>query len=126
MVVLIQIINKRNTHIHAQITSEVLVVEKSYIHWNTLIMFPICFGYDSSEPSGREQKDVLVMQNVCIVIYYFTGFTQYLLYDGYFAINVYNALPLILVFLTDVATTFTLEVVLFSPPKNQAPIALMY
>ena len=30
-------------------------------------MLLICFGCDSSEPSGRGQKDILVIQNVCIV-----------------------------------------------------------
>ena len=73
---------------------------------------PICFGYDSSELSGRRQKDVLVMLNMCIVIIYFISFKQYLLFmqnserglfeAGYFPTNIYNALQLILVFLTDV------------------------
>ena len=52
------------------------------------------------------------MSNMCIVINDFVGFTQYLLFiqssdrglfeAGYFATNVYNALQLILVCLTDV------------------------
>ena len=50
---------------------------------------------------------------MCIVIDYFIGFSQYLLFiqsseiglfeTGYFITNVYNAMQLILVFLTDVA-----------------------
>ena len=68
MVVLSQIKNKRNqiqhTHIMIDVfteTSEVLVIEKSYRHWNKLITLPICFRCDGSEISGRGQKDVLVM-----------------------------------------------------------------
>ena len=41
--------------------SEVLVVEKLYRNGNKVIKLPICFGYDSSEPSGRGQKDALVI-----------------------------------------------------------------
>ena len=75
----------------------------------------ICFGYDSSEPSGRGQKDVLVILNVCVIINYFIGFTEYLLFVqssdrglldvGYFVTNIYNALQFILVFLADVPKT---------------------
>ena len=59
VVVLSQISNKIKIkyNIHTMIdmfteTSELLVVEKSYRHWNKRITLPIGFTCDGSEPSG--------------------------------------------------------------------------
>ena len=85
----------------------------SYKHWNERVTLSICFGYDSSEPSGRGQKDVLVIR-MCVLslVNCFSGFTEYLVFvqnsdrglfeADYFATNIYNALQCILVFLTGV------------------------
>ena len=60
----------------------------------------ICFGYDSSEPSGRGQKNVLVIQNVCAVNNYFIGFTEYLLFVKAVAEVCLRPVILLLIFTT--------------------------
>ena len=102
---------KYNKHTHYEWvflteTSKVLAVEKSYRHWNEWSMLPICFGCDGSKHSGQGQMDSLC--RICV------GFTQYFLFIQScerglfqtcdFTTNVYNALQIILVFLTEKRT----------------------
>ena len=60
------------------------------------------FGYDSSEPSGRGQKDVLVIYRMCVLSLIISlalrtcfSYKRGLFEASYFATNMYNALQFI-------------------------------